>query len=69
MARRLTLDEIRAKVQIIVNDSGLRTYARKVDANYGHLWAFLQQNAKPGPQLLRAMGYRRVQTEVYERVK
>lgn len=69
MATIVTLNDIRRATQLHVNTLGVRGYAKKIKANYGHLWAFLSQDARPRPSLLRAMGYRRVQTEVYERMK
>ncbi len=65
----VTLAAIRRATQEQVETLGLRPFARSRKINYGHLWSFVYQDRKPNPALLKGLGYRRVQTEVYERVR
>lgn len=70
MAQIVTLNDIRRATQLHINQCGFRGYARAIKCNYGHLWSFIRRaEYRPPAKLLKALGYRRVQTEVYERVR
>lgn len=64
----MTRQQIRkaTKERIAGRGVGLRCFALEIGCDAGHLCHFLKHGTKPSPAVVAALGYRRVEREIYE---